>query len=61
MPARQRGHQIANPLIFVTPGQQVPPQLFIHAAIPPRRALERKTGGVIIRKPDRGSFCIVSG
>ena len=60
MPARQRGHQIANPLIFVTPGQQVPPQL-IHAAIPPRRALERKTGGVIIRKPDRGGFFIVSG
>jgi hypothetical protein len=39
MPARQRGHQIADPLIFITPGQQVPPQLFIHAAIPPRRAL----------------------
>jgi hypothetical protein len=39
MPARQRGHQIADPLIFITPGQQVPPQLFIHPAISPRRAL----------------------
>jgi hypothetical protein len=32
-------HQIADPLIFITPGQQVPPQLVIHAAFPPRRAL----------------------
>jgi hypothetical protein len=39
MPARQRGHQIADPLIFFVPDQQLPPQLFVHAAIPPRRAL----------------------
>jgi hypothetical protein len=39
VPARQRGHQIADPLIFFAPDQQLPPQLFIHAAIPPRRAL----------------------
>jgi hypothetical protein len=38
IPTRLRRHQIADPLIFITPGQQLPPQLFIHAAIPPRRA-----------------------
>jgi hypothetical protein len=54
MPTRQRGHQIADPLIFITPGQKLPPQLFIHAAIPPRRAPQRKTGG-------EGGFCMVSG
>jgi hypothetical protein len=43
VPAWLRGHQMADPLIFVTPGQQLPPQLVIHAAIPPRRALQRKT------------------
>ncbi len=53
MPARLRGHQIADPLIFFTSSQQLPPQLFIHAAIPPRRALERKTGGVILHRVRR--------
>ena len=27
------GHQAADPLIFITPGQQFPPQFFIHAVI----------------------------
>jgi hypothetical protein len=48
--ARLRGHQIADPLIFITPGQQLPPQLVIHAAIPPRRARQRKTAGVILHR-----------
>ena len=54
MPTWQRGHQIADPLIFITPGQKLPPQLFIHAAIPPLRTPQRKTGG-------GGGFCMVSG
>jgi hypothetical protein len=41
---------MADPLIFVTPGQQFPPQLVIHAAIPPRRALQRKTVRVILHR-----------
>jgi hypothetical protein len=31
----RRGHQVADPLILITPGQQLAPQSFIHAAIPP--------------------------
>jgi hypothetical protein len=50
IPVRLRGHQIADPLIFITPGQQLLPQLFIHAAIPPRCALWRKTVGVILHR-----------
>jgi hypothetical protein len=50
MLARLRGHQIADPLIFITPGQQLAPQFFIHAAIPPRRAPQRKTMGVILHR-----------
>ena len=30
----RRGHQSADPLILITPDQQLPPQFFIHAAIP---------------------------
>lgn len=29
------GHQVADPLILITPGHQFAPQFFIHAAIPP--------------------------
>jgi hypothetical protein len=50
IPARLRRHQMADPLIFITPGQQLPPQLVIHAAIPPRRALERNTVRVILHR-----------
>jgi hypothetical protein len=31
----RRGHQLADPLILITPGQQFPPEFFIHPAIPP--------------------------
>jgi len=37
IPARLRGHQVADPLIFILASQQFLPQLFIHAAISPRR------------------------
>ena len=35
-PALRRGHQLTDPLVFITPGQQLPPELFIHSAIAPR-------------------------
>jgi hypothetical protein len=32
------GHKMADPLILIPPGKQLPPEFFIHATIPPRRA-----------------------
>jgi hypothetical protein len=44
--ALRRRNQMADPLILITPGQQLPPEFFIHTVIPPERALYRKgTGG----------------
>lgn len=31
--------QMPDPLILIAPGQQLAPEFFVHAAIPPRRAL----------------------
>jgi hypothetical protein len=37
VPSRGRPHQCPDPLIFITPGQQLPPQFLIHAVIQLRR------------------------
>jgi len=39
----RRGCQVADPLILITPGQQLAPQFFIHAAIPSLPCPLRKT------------------
>jgi|HubBroStandDraft_3_1064219.scaffolds.fasta_scaffold71532_3 hypothetical protein len=33
---------MADPLILISPGQQLPPEFFIHTAIPAERAPQRK-------------------
>lgn len=50
MPPLRWGLQVADSLVLITPGQQFPAEFFIHAAISPDLALQKKlTGGKIIK------------
>jgi hypothetical protein len=40
--SQRRTNQMADPLILIPPPQQFAPEFFIHAAIPPHRARQRK-------------------
>ena len=48
-----RRDQTAHTLILITPGQQLVPEFFVHAVIPPRHALRKKDRRVTLGRMHR--------